>query len=87
MKNKGDTDKVYEEWINRLKSSLENTENKKTFNKNIKQIIKDFQNIEITDEVKPKVGIVGEILVKFQPLANNYLVDFLEKEGGGSFCP
>ena len=60
---------------------MENTENKKTFNKNVKQIIKDFQNIEITDEVKPKVGIVGEILVKFQPLANNYLVDFLEKEG------
>ena len=86
-KNKGDTDKVYEEWINRLKSSLENTENKKTFNKNIKQIIKDFQNIEITDEVKPKVGIVGEILVKFQPLANNYLVDFLEKEGAEVSVP
>lgn len=86
-KTTGKTDEVYKKWIDQLKSSIEDSENKKTFDKNVKQIIKDFQNIEITDEVKPKVGIVGEILVKFQPLANNYLVDFLEKEGAEVSVP
>ena len=38
----------------------------------------DFDAIPITNEVKPRVGIVGEILVKFAPAANNYLVDLLE---------
>ena len=37
--------------------------------------------LPITDEKKPKVGVVGEILVKFLPAANNYLVDLLESEG------
>ena len=34
----------------------------------------------MTDEVKPRVGVVGEILVKFLPAANNYVVDLLEAE-------
>ena len=33
------------------------------------------QHLEISDDIKPKVGLVGEILVKFHPLANNSLVD------------
>ena len=36
---------------------------------------------------KPKVGIVGEILVKFLPMANNYIVDLLEAEGAEAVCP
>lgn len=35
----------------------------------------------------PKVGIVGEILVKFLPAANNYLVDLLEAEGAEAVVP
>ncbi len=50
-------------------------------------IIHDFDNLPIKDEVKPRVGIVGEILVKFLPAANNYLVDLLEKEGAEAVCP
>ena len=41
----------------------------------------------MTEEVKPKVGIVGEILVKFLPAANNYLVDLLEAEGAEAVMP
>ena len=37
----------------------------------------------MTDEKKPRVGVVGEILVKFLPAANNYIVDLLESEGAG----
>lgn len=83
----GETNKIYQKWIDYLKNSIKSVENKKTFDKNVKEIIKDFESIEIHDVKKPKVGIVGEILVKFQPLANNYLVDFLEKEGAEVSVP
>ena len=39
------------------------------------------------DIKKPKVGVVGEILVKFLPAANNYLVDLLEAEGAEAVVP
>ena len=36
---------------------------------------------------KPRVGVVGEILVKYMPLANNHLVDLLEQEGAEAVVP
>ena len=78
---------MYQNWINNLKGSITKGESKKVFNNNIRAIINDFQGIERIEANKPKVGIVGEILVKFQPLANNYLVDFLEKEGAEVSVP
>jgi predicted CoA-substrate-specific enzyme activase len=50
-------------------------------------IVKDFDGLPITDEVKPRVGVVGEILVKFLPSANNYLVELLESEGAEAVVP
>ena len=38
-------------------------------------------------EKKPRVGIVGEILVKYMPVANNHLVDLLEEEGAEAVVP
>lgn len=58
-----------------------------TFRKMCRQIIRDFDAIEITDVIKPKVGVVGEILVKFLPAANNYLVELLEAEGAEAVVP
>ena len=52
-----------------------------------RQIIHDFDTLPITDEKKPRVGVVGEILVKFLPAANNYLVDLLEHEGAEAVVP
>ena len=57
------------------------------FKKLCREIIEDFDKIEITDEIKPRVGIVGEILVKFAPAANNHLVDLLEQEGAEAVVP
>ena len=57
------------------------------FNKNIRAIVKDFDEIELLDINKPRVGVVGEILVKFMPAANNYLVDLLEAEGAEAVVP
>lgn len=58
------------------------------FKKNIRDIIHDFDNLPIDENmVKPKVGVVGEILVKFHPAANNYIVDLLEREGAEAVMP
>ena len=57
------------------------------FKKLCREIIEDFDKIEITDEIKPRVGVVGEILVKFAPAANNHLVDLLEQEGAEAVVP
>ena len=57
------------------------------FVKNIRGIIHDFDNLERTNVHKPKVGIVGEILVKFSPTANNHIVELLESEGAEAVMP
>ena len=57
------------------------------FQKICREIIEDFDKIELTDEVKPRVGVVGEILVKFAPAANNHLVELLEAEGAEAVVP
>ena len=62
--------------------------NKNSFNDNIRGIIRDFDNLPVDDTVrKPRVGIVGEIMVKFSPSANNYLVDKIEAEGAEAVVP
>ncbi len=57
------------------------------FNKMCRQMIEEFDTLPLLDVKKPKVGIVGEILVKFAPMANNHLVDLLEAEGAEAVCP
>jgi len=57
------------------------------FKKLCREIIRDFDRLPILDIQKPKVGVVGEILVKFLPAANNYLVDLLESEGAEAVVP
>ena len=85
-KVKGSAEELYNKWIKICLDSLSNA-NVFTFNNNIKNIIHEFDNLEINNEIKPKVGLVGEILVKFHPLANNDLVDIIEKEGGEAVVP
>ena len=50
-------------------------------------MVHEFDLIPISDEKKPRVGIVGEILVKFLPAANNHLAELLEAEGAEAVCP
>ena len=50
-------------------------------------MIRDFDKLPILDIQKPRVGIVGEILVKFAPAANNHLVELLESEGAEAVVP
>ncbi len=57
------------------------------FSKMCRQIIAEFDAVPIDETPKPRVGIVGEILVKFAPAANNYLVELLESEGAEAVVP
>ena len=52
-----------------------------------RQIIRDFDAVELRDVKKPRVGVVGEILVKFSPTGNNHLVELLEAEGAEAVVP
>lgn len=77
---KGSTDLLVERWIKIGQESVRNF-NKKDYVVNINKMVKEFSDLEISKEIKPKVGIVGEILVKYLPSANNNIQDLLEKEG------
>lgn len=85
-KNKGEANKLYEKWNKKLQQDVTKG-SLSTFRKNIHQMVKEFDEIEITDEVKPRVGVVGEILVKYHPTANNDIVTVLEQEGAEAVVP
>ena len=87
-KIKGSVDACHQKWLPVVKEFVTAKHmNIFKFEKLCKEIIEDFDRIEITDEVKPRVGVVGEILVKFAPAANNHLVELLESEGAEAVVP
>lgn len=53
-----------------------------SFKRTCQKIIQDFAKIELRKEERPKVGIVGEILLKYHPVANNHVVEHIIAEGG-----
>lgn len=74
-------------WFDRI---VQNTMNLKLreFKRNVNQIVQEFDALPIYEDMKkPRVGIVGEILVKYHPNANNNLVELIEKEGGEAVVP
>ena len=85
-KVKGSANHLHEYWKKKCIKSLEKASYRQ-FCKNIRGIIHDFDLLPITGERKPRVGIVGEILVKFLPDANNHLVEVLEQEGAEAVMP
>ncbi len=83
----GSVNKLYDYWMGKCKESIRRG-SRKEYKYNIYHIVDDFGNLEIyEDVVKPKVGVVGEILVKFHPNANNDIVGLLEKEGAEAVVP
>lgn len=79
-KNKGITNKITDKWL-KICSNFDYSSSRKDFEEMVYKIILDFNSIDRVKELKPRVGIVGEILVKYLPAANNNLQDYLEKEG------
>lgn len=85
-RTKGSANALHEKWVKKCKHDLK-TGHLKTFKQNIRGIIHDFDLLPLNQVAKPRVGIVGEILVKFSSTANNQLVDLLEAEGAEAVCP
>jgi len=83
---KGKTEEIYNKWQDICTEAVVKG-NIKEFKKNIREIINDFNNIKVKITKKPKVGIVGEILIKYHYFGNDYLVDKLEKEGAEVCVP
>ncbi len=77
---KGSANALYEKWRVFLRDELKSLSMSR-FNKNVRAIVEDFSKFPVLDIQKPKVGLVGEILVKFHPVANNDIIGLLENEG------
>ena len=86
---KGDTDAMVTKVMDFLLSEMAQGKGMtfKTMKTNFDKIIDDFKSIPVTGEEKVKVGIVGEIYVKYAPLGNNNLADFLLSEGAEPIIP
>ena len=85
---KGSVEEVHKKWFDRCVEFLSNDRSSFfTFNKMCRQMIEEFDKIPIEGKRKPRVGIVGEILVKYSPAGNNHLVDLLEHEGAEAVVP
>ncbi len=82
----GSANALYNKWNEKVKNDIAKAD-LATFKKNIKNIVKEFDELELLDIIKPRVGVVGEILVKYHPLANNDIVGLLEKEGAEAVVP
>lgn len=82
----GSANRLYEKWNDFLRKDLKKV-SFGNYKRNIRQIVKEFDKLPITDEIKPRVGLVGEILVKYHPVANNFAVDLIEQEGAEAVVP
>ena len=83
---KGETQKLFDTWMEKSKKLL--SASNKEFSKSIYQIVEDFEKIQWKKNCeRPKVGIVGEILIKYHPFGNNDVANLLEKEGAEVVLP
>lgn len=76
----GSADLLYQRWIKRFKTGLV-TGKKRDFEDSLRGIVEEFDQLEMSPVQKPRVGVVGEILVNYHPAANNNIVKILEDEG------
>lgn len=83
---KGSVNTCHKKWVEICKQSLIDFSYNK-YKKIIAQMVQDFEQIPVHFTNKPRIGIVGEILVKFHPDANNKIVDLIEAEGGEAVMP
>ena len=83
----GSANQLYEKWNAVAEDLFAKGIKISQYNKLMKDIIHDFDNLPLKPIKKPRVGVVGEILVKFHPTANNQIVETIEKEGAECVMP
>ncbi|MBQ8146184.1 MAG: 2-hydroxyacyl-CoA dehydratase [Clostridia bacterium] len=85
---KGSANALWKKWSDICVDLLTNKKTRYKYKEVCRGIVKDFDTLPIYEDMKkPRVGVVGEILVKYMPLANNHLVDLLESEGAEAVVP
>lgn len=78
----GSAEKLFRKWMDICKAQVSGKTSQRIFSRTVKQIVQEFDGLPLlNDRSKPRVGVVGEILVKFHPTANNGVVDLIESEG------
>ena len=84
----GSANALHRTWQDVCVDCLTNPKTKYRYPEVCRGIVEAFDHLPIHEDwVKPRVGIVGEILVKYMPLANNHLVELLEREGAEAVVP
>ncbi|MDR2491842.1 MAG: 2-hydroxyacyl-CoA dehydratase [Coriobacteriales bacterium] len=78
----GSAEALFEHWMAHCKTQLLSKITYRSYKRTVRSIVHDFDTLPLdNDRSKPRVGVVGEILVKFHPTANNQIVDLIEAEG------
>ena len=77
----GSVNELHAKWLEKARKNVESGSIFE-FNRNMKKIVAEFDQIELLDIQKPRVGVVGEILVKYSKTANDDIVSIIEEEGG-----
>ena len=84
----GSANRLYDHWMATCKAQLLRGIKRRDFKDTVRRIVEDFDTLPLKGEgTKPRVGVVGEILVKFHPTANNQIVDVIEREGCEAVVP
>ncbi|MBE5965386.1 MAG: 2-hydroxyglutaryl-CoA dehydratase [Lachnospiraceae bacterium] len=82
----GSADLLYEKW-NAIAKETVKSGSPAAFRKTVRGIVREFDHLELQELEKPRVGIVGEILVKYHPTANNDIVNIIEEGGAEAVVP
>ena len=83
----GSTDKLFAKWMAKVKEELDHG-NFLKYRQTIQELVQEFDAIPLIPNLwKPKVGVVGEILVEYHPVANNHLEEVLAREGAEVVMP
>ena len=85
-KIQGSTELLYRQWADKCKEAIHRGKYKE-FKQIVRNIVSDFDKLEVKNVVKPRVGLVGEILVKYHPTANNNVIGLVENEGAEAVMP
>lgn len=84
----GSATRLFDHWMSVCKKQLGQGLSRGEFKRTVRQIVEDFDTLPLAGEgLKPRVGVVGEILVKFHPTANNQIIDVIEREGCEAVVP
>ena len=87
-KEKGSADALAAKWRDICVDSIVEKHPSRSYRQVCRELVQDFDALPIDETlVKPRVGVVGEILVKYTPVANNHLVELLEREGAEAVVP